>query len=241
MAVGCFANTNAKGYSKAVGFYAKALRYFEEAMSAEGTKRKYSHSFVQWHGALANATPVELFLRGTSANRCVLAAESAFSFDIDVVMYDNVNDLGKSWKLTGAIKRKGNVTRLVGAVTKAVTSIDTLATKAITAFADAGSGNVTVTSAAHGLVNGQLITISGTTSYNGDFTVANATADTFTIVDTWVADDATGTWVQNCTDPAGWDIAATADDTNEALVLTATGSATATRVKATGHLNELAF
>ena len=66
--------------------------------------------------------------------------------------------------------------------------------KAITAFADAGGGNVTVTSTAHGRSNGNSIAITGTTNYNGNFTVANATTDTFTIVDTWVANDATGWW-----------------------------------------------
>jgi hypothetical protein len=63
----------------------------------------------------------------------------------------------------------------------------------ITQFADAGGGNVRVTSADHGFDNGNDVTISGTTNYNGAFTVANRTADTFTIVDTWVADDAVGT------------------------------------------------
>lgn len=68
------------------------------------------------------------------------------------------------------------------------------ATGAITAFADGGGGQVTVTSAAHGLTAGQDVVITGTTSYNGTFTVANVTTDTFEITDTWVADDATGTW-----------------------------------------------
>jgi len=66
----------------------------------------------------------------------------------------------------------------------------------ITAFADAGSGSVTVTSASHGLSDDEKIEISGTTSYNGIFTVDNVTTDTFTIVDTWVADDATGSWTE---------------------------------------------
>lgn len=63
---------------------------------------------------------------------------------------------------------------------------------AITAFADAGGGNVTVTSANHGRTNGMKIVISGTTNYNGTFTVANVTTNTFTIVATWSGNDATG-------------------------------------------------
>jgi hypothetical protein len=68
------------------------------------------------------------------------------------------------------------------------------ATGAITVFADGGGGLVTVTSAGHGLADGQIVSITGTTNYNGVFVVQNKTTDTFQITDTWVADDATGTW-----------------------------------------------
>ena len=64
----------------------------------------------------------------------------------------------------------------------------------ITAFADGGSGTVTVTSAAHGLANGDKVHIYGTTSYNGVFAVSAVTTDTFKITTTWVANDATGTF-----------------------------------------------
>jgi len=63
----------------------------------------------------------------------------------------------------------------------------------ITAFADAGGGEVTVTSAAHGRSNGERVEISGTTNYNGTFTIEDVTTDTFNIVDTWVATE-TGVW-----------------------------------------------
>jgi len=64
----------------------------------------------------------------------------------------------------------------------------------ITTYADAGGGQVTVTSATHGLSTGDYITISNTTNYNGAFQVANALTNTFEITDTWVADDAQGNW-----------------------------------------------
>ncbi len=76
---------------------------------------------------------------------------------------------------------------------------DTTLTGSITAFADAGSGQVTVTSASHGLSTNDVVTITGTTNYNGTFTIANATTNTFEITDTWVSDDATGTWTST-----GW-------------------------------------
>jgi len=52
-----------------------------------------------------------------------------------------------------------------------------------------------VTSASHGRTDGQSITISGSTNYNGTFTVANKTANTFEIATTYVGNDATGKWV----------------------------------------------
>lgn len=67
-------------------------------------------------------------------------------------------------------------------------------TGAITAYADAGGGQVTVTSAGHTLVNGDIVTISGSTNYNGIFEVANVAAGTFEITDAFVADDAAGTF-----------------------------------------------
>lgn len=65
---------------------------------------------------------------------------------------------------------------------------------AITAFADAGGGQVTVTNAVHGLSNNDRVMIRNTTSYNGLFTITNITSTTFEITATFVADDATGDW-----------------------------------------------
>ena len=73
----------------------------------------------------------------------------------------------------------------------------TVETGAITAFADAGGGQVTVTSNTHNLAENEGVIITGTTNYNGTFTATNVTANTFEITDTWVADDATGTFTQN--------------------------------------------
>jgi hypothetical protein len=67
-------------------------------------------------------------------------------------------------------------------------------TGSITAFAEGAPGYVKVTSAAHGLSNAQKVTITGTTSYNLQSAVSSVTTDTFNILATWVADDATGSW-----------------------------------------------
>jgi surface protein len=80
-------------------------------------------------------------------------------------------------------------------------------TGSITAFADAGGGQVTVTtSAAHGLPNGHVMRISGTTNYDGYYVISNVAATTFRITAAFVATE-TGTWqatlMANCTFSGG--------------------------------------
>lgn len=65
---------------------------------------------------------------------------------------------------------------------------------AITAFATVNTNQTTVTSASHGLSNGDVVTIAGSTSYNETFRISAKTTNTFVIDKTFVADDATGTW-----------------------------------------------
>lgn len=71
----------------------------------------------------------------------------------------------------------------------------TVAPAVITGFTDAGGGNVTVTSV-NALINGSIITISGTTNYDGTYTVSNRTNTSFDIAvpGTFPGNDATGTW-----------------------------------------------
>lgn len=61
----------------------------------------------------------------------------------------------------------------------------------IASVADAGGGDITVTtSVQHPLYNGDTVTISGTTSYNGTYTVVSRPTDTtFTVTATFVADE----------------------------------------------------
>lgn len=69
----------------------------------------------------------------------------------------------------------------------------------ISAFAEYStvvSGTTKVTDAGHGLTTGDILTINGTTSYNGIFEATVIDASNYYIVDTFVADDATGTWIE---------------------------------------------
>lgn len=72
-------------------------------------------------------------------------------------------------------------------------------TGAITAFANyAGTvaGTVLITSGAHGLSTEDIITIRGTTNYNGVFSITVVDVNSFYITDTWVSDDGASDWDQ---------------------------------------------
>lgn len=73
-----------------------------------------------------------------------------------------------------------------------ITVASSAVSSVISGFTSAG-GNVTITSA-NALTDGAAINISGTTSYNGTYTVANVTPTSFTIVASFVAGDTTGVW-----------------------------------------------
>jgi hypothetical protein len=100
-----------------------------------------------------------------------------------------------STSILGGVKFNSTIYLMASNGTEArLVYLDSTLSGSITAFADAGGGLVTVTSANHGLNNGDCVTISGTTNYNGEFTISNVTTNTFDITDTWVSNDATGTW-----------------------------------------------
>jgi len=69
----------------------------------------------------------------------------------------------------------------------------------ITQFADAGGGEVEVFSLDHGAAALSTVFITGTTNYDGTYTIQSVGGggDSFFIIATWVSDDATGTWESN--------------------------------------------
>ncbi len=69
----------------------------------------------------------------------------------------------------------------------------------ISAFADYSgtvAGTVKATDVAHGLATGAILSQSGTTNYNGIFTITVIDVDNYYFTDAWVADDATGNWYE---------------------------------------------
>lgn len=67
-------------------------------------------------------------------------------------------------------------------------------TRTISAFADAGGGEVLVTASSDTFLStGVTITISGTTNYNGTYVMTRVDNTSFKITAAWAGDDATGT------------------------------------------------
>jgi len=66
-------------------------------------------------------------------------------------------------------------------------------TTPISAFADAGGGTLTVTTP-NALSAGAIVLISGTTNYNGTYTVVSATPTSFVVTAAFVANETTGSW-----------------------------------------------
>lgn len=66
-------------------------------------------------------------------------------------------------------------------------------TGSISAVADAGAGYVRMTTTSHNLSSGDTVAVTGTTDYNGSFTVGNVSSTTFCIPETYTSSQ-TGTW-----------------------------------------------
>lgn len=124
-----------------------------------------------------------------------------------VTQYDNFNVNGRIYVNGGLLGTPGssaftdrNVTNLDGDLhitnqlsIQGIVKVPAT-TNTISAFADATGGEVAATSDNHNLVVNDLVTIAGTSNYNGTFTVNDVPdADTFEFTDTFVATD-TGTW-----------------------------------------------
>jgi len=69
-------------------------------------------------------------------------------------------------------------------------------TGTITAFSSGGAALTAVTSLQHGLYDGDSVTISGTTSYNGTYYATYVDVSHFKIESRFVSDDATGTFMR---------------------------------------------
>ena len=85
--------------------------------------------------------------------------------------------------LTGVIDEIELIDETTGEITSIVNYGETVA------------GTVKVTSADHGLTTGDSVIISGTTDYDGTFTITNIDAANYYMTDTYVGEETSGTWV----------------------------------------------
>lgn len=103
-----------------------------------------------------------------------------------------VNFINETLQMLSTLKPWPEYCKTNGLVTMGAT--ETEAT--ITAFADYNStvaGTTSVTAATHGFSSGDIISITDTTNYNGEYRVYYINANSFYIIKSFVADDATGT------------------------------------------------
>lgn len=146
VAVGYQASSNNMDVAVALGKYSKAERYRELVKSADGASTCLrSFSILDWYGDTTGATPAELLLGGTAAQRAVLLNSSAFLFKLLAVARDDTNNDCAMWELTGGIKRGANAaaTAIVGAITKVLIAADTAAAAwDIDAVADTTNGSL---------------------------------------------------------------------------------------------------
>jgi hypothetical protein len=94
----------------AIGAYSATSRWGELNHSADlSSPMHHGWGSVSWFGTTVNATLTELFLDGSSS-RCIVAAASAFHFDMLVVAYDNADGVAAGWNIVGCINRDGTLT-----------------------------------------------------------------------------------------------------------------------------------
>ncbi len=107
---------------------------------------------------------------------------------IKLTSYTDVS--GKWYDTGGVLIEADSGIAIYGAYNSFITG---LLISDISAFANAGGGEVTVTCEnVHGLTTGDIVRIAGTTNYNGKFTVTVVNTTQFKITDTWVVNDAVG-------------------------------------------------
>lgn len=93
-----------------------------------------------------------------------------------------------------------SINQIDGLVKDILANIPDARTGSLTAMADnsdhTGVYTTFTTSAAHGLEEGQRVTISSTTNYDGTYTARVNSSTSFDLEVAFVADDATGTWTE---------------------------------------------
>lgn len=106
-----------------------------------------------------------------SGNRAIKIADSTSAYTLTISGPTTTAHLGNGGALT--LQAGANTSYKSGA---------------ISAFADAGGGKVTATSAGHTLVNGDTVTITDNVSYNGTYVISGVASGTFDFTCTFVAD-----------------------------------------------------
>lgn len=110
VAVGYSAQTGAKEYSIALGYWSACVRVGETSININGSDADQENNAVQgrWSGDTATAAPVEIFCGGKPNARFTIRPSSVLAFDMIIVARDNVaNEVARYSVHDGLIKRDG--------------------------------------------------------------------------------------------------------------------------------------
>lgn len=156
-------------------------------------------------------------------NGIVAYTDEARSFNTKLIPFTN---------LTQGVAMNKNFTT-AGGTSEVVFSSDL-----ITAAADAGGGQITITSNYHNLNDNDQVVIVGTSDYDGTFTVTNTTTNTYEITDSFIATrtgEWAGGWPQTFTNTTwsnnGTSLVLTNGNSNDEAILIRTSNLDATTVE----------
>lgn len=161
--------------------------------------------FGQPHYQIHNNYPHKLTMKVVLSNESQrnLLTESMFSADFFLVLDKNIDaDFGLRayegplWSdEQGSVEKGASYLLPIELFVQQFGAIDPGGSGIIVSTQNPGGGNTNCTSAAHGLITGDVVTITGTTSYNGVHTVVRIDANVFQIAVAFVANER-GRWSQ---------------------------------------------
>lgn len=107
IAIGRNANTSAKKYSIALGYYSKGIRTAETSINIDGgTSQKNNVVQGRWAKTTTNNTPVEIFLGAEANQRFTIRPSSVLAFKMIITARDNVaGEVAMYTVVDGLIKR----------------------------------------------------------------------------------------------------------------------------------------
>ena len=113
-------------------------------------------------------------------------------------LWGGMYQYNQTWTLPIDIVNVYHPLRNCSAVNLSGVTFDEGSTGAVASVADGPTGYITITDTAHGLLDGEMVYLTNSTDYDGQFIVANKTDNTFDVLETYV-ETRTCNWYQPST------------------------------------------